>query len=121
MFKTAYPRHRAFDTHAETSVRHRPELAQVEVPFKRLARQFVFLNALHQQIVTGHALSTSDDFSITFRREHVYAQRQVGTFRIRLHVKRLDRGGVAMHQQRPVAGAQAVSAVFTALAEKAPV
>ena len=102
MLEAADPADAALDAHAESAVRHGAEAAQVEIPLERFLRQVVFLDALQQQIEIVEALAAADDLAVAFRREHVDAQRLVRLVRIRLHVERLDRGGVVRHAHRAI-------------------
>src|SRR5688572_26306565 len=47
VLEAADPRDRALDSHAEACVRHRPELAQIQIPFEHFAREFVFHEPLY--------------------------------------------------------------------------
>ena len=100
--RAADPGDDALDAHAEAAVRHGAVAAQVEVPLERLLRQVVLLDPLQQQIVVVEALAAADDLAVAFGREHVDAERDVGPLGIGLHVERLDRGRIAVHQHRPV-------------------
>src|SRR5438552_3114862 len=59
-------------------------------------------DALQQQFIRSHALRAADDLAVAFRRQHVYAQRQLSTLGVRLHVKRFYLRRIAMHHDRPV-------------------
>ena len=41
-------------------------------------RQPMLLDALHQQIVVVHALSSADDFAVSLGRDHIDPERQFG-------------------------------------------
>ncbi len=102
MIESANPRHCPLDSHAETRVRHRAVAAQIEIPLERRQRQAVLFNPLLQQFVRCNALRAADDLSISFRRQHIHAQREFRVLRVRLHVERLDGGGIAMNHHRPI-------------------
>ena len=53
--------------------------AQVEVPLERLLRQLVLLDALQQQVEVVHALAAADDLAVALGRQHVDAQRELGS------------------------------------------
>ena len=91
----------ALDAHAEAAVRDGAEAAQVEVPLERLLRQAVLLDPLQQQVVVGDALAAADDLAVALRREHVDAERDLRTLRIRLHVERLHRWTGSGARNRP--------------------
>src|SRR6185295_10640281 len=103
MLEAANPAHDAFDSHAEAAVRNAAEFAQVKVPLESLFGKAMLLNPLYQQIVRGHALRSADDLSMSFRRQHVHAQRQVGTQWIRLHVERFYLRRITVHHDRLLA------------------
>jgi hypothetical protein len=46
VIQPADPRHRALNPHAEARMRHAAVAPQIQVPLKRLARQFMFINPL---------------------------------------------------------------------------
>src|SRR2546426_9324709 len=50
----------------------------------------------------SRSLTPADDFAVALRRQHVESERQIGPLRVRLHVKRFDRGWVAVHHHRAV-------------------
>src|ERR1700693_2587326 len=98
----AYPGNGAFQAQAEAGMGHAAVAPQIEIPLEGFFRQVVLVQALHQQVVAGDALAAADDLAVAFRGEHVETKGQLGTLRIRLHVKRLDAGRVAMHDDRTV-------------------
>src|SRR5262249_18284192 len=57
------------------------------------------------------SLTTSDHFSITFRREHVDAHCKVGSLGIGLHIKSFDGCRVTMNHYRPVEMARNIGLV----------
>src|SRR5258708_3974788 len=79
MLQAADPRDDALDTHAEAGMRHAAVLAQIQVPLERFSGKFVFGDTAHQQVEIVNALASADDLAVTFRRDHIRAQRQVGT------------------------------------------
>ena len=87
MFKAADPGHCTLDAHAEARMWDGAVVTQVQIPFEGFVRQAVFVDALHEQFMRGHSLSTADYFAIAFGREYVDAERNLGPFRIRFHVK----------------------------------
>src|SRR5579872_2793434 len=66
MLQPANPRHGAFNAHAKPAMRHAAVLAQIEVPFERLLRQAMLVNALPQLLIGADALRATDDLSVTF-------------------------------------------------------
>src|ERR1051325_2094209 len=87
----AHPRRAALDTHAECAVRNAAVPAQVEIPLKRVLRKLMQRDLLFEKLERGRALTAANHFAITFRREHVDSQRQLRSFGIARHVKRLYR------------------------------
>ena len=83
-------------------MRHAAEFAQIEIPLERAFRQAMLANPLQQQFIRSHALRAADDLAVAFRRQHVYAQRQLSTLGVRLHVKRFYLRRIAMHHDWPV-------------------
>src|SRR6266536_6141809 len=79
VFQTADPGYGPFDTHAEAGVRDAAVFAQVKIPLESFLGEVVLVDALEEQVVGGHALRASDDFSVAFRREDVDAEREFGT------------------------------------------
>src|SRR5207245_5329744 len=63
-------------------------------------RELVIANALQQQVVIANALRSADDLAVALGRQHVNAERQLRTLRIRLHVKRLHLRRVTMDHDR---------------------
>jgi len=73
VLQAANPRDATFDTHAESPVRHRAVLAQVDVPVEGLGGQLVLLDAAKQKIQIMHALAAADDFTVTLGSQYVHA------------------------------------------------
>jgi len=46
-------------------VRNAPEFAQIKIPAVGIFGQAVFVDALEQQVIAGHAFRAADDFTIT--------------------------------------------------------
>ena len=55
MFDTTNPGDGAFDSHTESAVGDAAVLAQIKIPFVGFFGQTGFVDALEQQVVTGHA------------------------------------------------------------------
>src|SRR5437764_6211371 len=89
MLEAADPSDDTLDAHAESGMRHRSEPPQIEIPLECLLRKVVILDTLQEHVVARQPLAAADDFADAFRRQHIYAQRELGPFGIRLHVKRL--------------------------------
>jgi len=53
-------------------------------------------NARQQLVMVVDALTTTDNFAIPLWSEHIHTERQVGPLRVILHIKGLDRGGIAV-------------------------
>ena len=81
VLQAAHPGDETLDAHAEAGVRDRAVFAQIQVPLERFARQFVLFQALEQQVQIVDALAAADDFAVTFGRDEVDAQRDIGAIR----------------------------------------
>jgi len=73
MLETTNPCDDSLNSHAEAAVRHTAILPQIEIPLEGFLRQVVLADPLHQQIIGSHALRTTDDFSVAFRRQNIDA------------------------------------------------
>src|SRR4051794_4437476 len=102
MLRTAHPSHKSLYTHPKPTVRHSAELAQIEIPLERLARQLMLFQPLQQQIQFVDALPSADDLSVSLGRNDVHTERHFGTVRVRSKIERLHLRRIAIHQQRPV-------------------
>ena len=74
MLQPADPRDTTFDPHAESAVRHRAVLAQIDVPVESFLGQIMLFDPLQQQFRIVDALPTADDLSVALRRQHVDSQ-----------------------------------------------
>ena len=77
---------------------HGPVSPQVQVPLEGLRGQLMVLQACRQRPVVMNALPAPDDFAVSFRSQHVHAQRLVGIVGVGLHIKGLDLRGIPVHQ-----------------------
>src|ERR1700675_842288 len=102
VFQSAHPGDEALDTHSEPSVWHRAVLAEIDIPVERLARKLVLFQTLQQQIEIVDTLAAADDLAVSFGRNHVHTQRQLGTIGIGLEIESLHLRGVAVYHQRAV-------------------
>src|SRR5262245_39507838 len=102
MVDSANPGHYTLDAHAEAAVRHAAETAKIEIPLEGFLRELVFLDTRDEQIVIVDTLTAADDFPVTFRRQDVHAQRDLGPIGIRLHVEGLHGRRVAMYAHRAI-------------------
>ena len=98
----ANPGDGALQAHAEAGVGDAAVTAQVEIPLETFLGQFVFAQALHQQIVVVDALAAADDFPVAFGGEHVEGEREVGALGVGLHVEGFDRRGIAVDHHRAI-------------------
>ena len=71
VLQAAHPGDKALHAHSKPGVRHRPELAQVQIPFEGLAGKLVLFQAFQQQIQVMDALAAADDFAVSFRHDEV--------------------------------------------------
>lgn len=67
----AHPRRAPLDSHAKTSVRYAAVAPQVEVPLEGLFWKLVQSDLLFQKLERRRALTTADNFAITFGRQHI--------------------------------------------------
>src|SRR5205814_6337873 len=88
VFEPADPGDDALNPHPKPAVRHAAVLAQVQIPFERLFWQTVLVNSLDELVIRRHALRPTDDFTVAFGCEHVYADSKIWTSRIRSHAER---------------------------------
>src|SRR5580704_15232271 len=109
VLQAADPRHGSFNAHAEAGVRNAAVLAEIKIPLERFLGQIVFMNALKQQVVRGHALRSADDLAITFRSKNINAKREFGALGIGLHIERLHASRIAMHHDGPVIEGRKIS------------
>src|SRR6185312_17093790 len=68
VLQAADPAHHPLDPHPETTVGHRAEAPQVQVPLDGPGGELVFLDALHQQVHVVDALAAADDLAVALRR-----------------------------------------------------
>src|SRR5579859_3740191 len=87
VLQSAHPRDKPFHTHAESTVRHATEFAQIQVPVERLFRQVMLLDPPQQEIVVVNSLSPANHLAIAFRCDYVYTEGQFGTLCIGLEVE----------------------------------
>src|SRR4030095_16943114 len=66
VLQTADPGDGTFDAHAETGVRDRAVLAQIEVPLERFPRKLMLCETLHEQVIARHTLATAHAPTIAF-------------------------------------------------------
>src|SRR5439155_24478398 len=102
VFQATDPGNCPFNPHAKARVWKGPILPQVQVPIKCLRRKLVLLDLLSEQLETGSALASSDDLTVAFRSQNINAKGQLGSIRIRLHVKRLYLGRIAVNHDRTI-------------------
>src|SRR5438034_3385586 len=102
VFQATDPGHGPFNPHAKARVWKGPILPQVQVPIKRFRRKLVLLDPLSEQLETGSALTASDDLTVAFRSQNINAKGQLGSICIRLHVKSLYLGRIAVNQDRAI-------------------
>ena len=69
-----------------------------EVPLEWCERQVVCEDFILERLEIILALSAADDLAVSFRCEHVDAQRDLGPRAMLLNVKCLALGRIAMHQ-----------------------
>ncbi len=55
-----------------------------------------------KQIVVIFSLTATDNFTITFRCQHINGKCHPGVLGVTLHIKRLDFRRISMHQNRPI-------------------
>src|SRR4029453_6340946 len=102
MLDPANPADHAFDPHPEAAMRHAAEAAEVEVPLEGFLGKLVLLDTRHQQIVVVDTLAAADDFTVAFGCEHVDAECDLRTLRVRLHIERLNCRRISMHRDRSI-------------------
>src|SRR5438128_1793362 len=64
VLERADPGHSALDAHAEATVRHAAELAQVQIPLEGFFWKPVLVDALAQRFIRVHALRAADDLAV---------------------------------------------------------
>src|SRR5271170_3785987 len=102
MLQSAHPRYEALHAHAESGVRYRAELTQIDVPVESLAWKLMFVQALQQQIQVVDALAAADDFAVSLGGDEIDAQGEFRPVRGGLKVEGLDTAGIAIHQDRTI-------------------
>src|SRR6266481_7334044 len=76
VLRPANPRHRAFQPHAKSRMRHAAVAPQIQIPAERFLRQVVLAQTFQEQVVVMNARAPPDDLSIALGRKHVERQRQ---------------------------------------------
>src|SRR6266511_1539313 len=66
VLQTADPCDAPLDAHAEPTVRHRAEAAEIEIPLKGFHWKVVLFYSLHEQVVVVESLPSADDFAVAF-------------------------------------------------------
>ena len=92
-------------------VRHAAVTTQVQIPLEGFFRQTVRGDLFLEKLDRSRALAAADHFAITFRRQHIDAQRDLVAFRIALHVESFHRRRIVMDHHRLVELAGEISFV----------
>src|SRR5260370_18460564 len=100
------PGYSAFQAQTETRVGNAAVAAQVQIPLERLYRQVILFQSFNKQIIVVDTLAAADNLAIALRSEHVKGECQIGTLRVRLHIKGFDGCGIVMNHYRPVKAAR---------------